>query len=117
MNNLAHTNLTGVSNTVILENITYLNSKLTPERLRIRYLVIPDISDSVQNLEEMGRFIQTLQNLEMLEFLSYGAHAAFKWRELFGSYRFENVREATNEDVERTQKIMERFVSRDRFIF
>ena len=99
MNSKIHLELTGVENKKIQENILYLDEKIEKSQIRIRYLVIPSYTDDIENLDNFVNFVQKIEHLESIEVLKYGKHGQHKWIELFGNYPFENVREATNEDV------------------
>jgi pyruvate formate lyase activating enzyme len=93
-----HFDLTESKNEDILENIRYVDEK--GGKIRIRFLVIPSITDSPELIKGIGNFVSSLKNLETLEFLAYGTHGKQKWYELFDKYDLEDVREATKFDLE-----------------
>lgn len=104
-----HHKLTGVFNEHILENIKYLDEKLTSHQkkcLRIRFLVIPGITDSKKHIDMLVKFLIELKSLDLVEVLPYGTHGKFKWLEIYGKYQLEGVREATNEDVNKVKEIL-----------
>lgn len=115
MDNNVHKDLTGVLNNKILKNITYLDSEISKNistrnpKMRIRFLVIPTISDSHENITKLGEFVSKIENLEYLEILKYGSHGKYKWIELFGKYDLENVPDATQEDIQRTIDLLQPF--------
>ncbi len=95
-----HKELTGVTNTMVLENIQYLDKQLVRGKsLRIRFVVIPGITDSIDHIRELGKFISRLKHLDHVELLPYGSHGAYKWEEIFGKYPLEDIREATSKDL------------------
>jgi pyruvate formate lyase activating enzyme len=101
-----HMKLTGSSNTDILENIKYVSSK---KRTRIRFLVIPTLTDSEELIKGVGEFVKSLKNLESLELLAYGSHGKEKWYELFNEYHLENIRDANIQDLEAVKNKLKSF--------
>lgn len=114
-----HQDLVGVSNQNILKNITKLDKHLsrynklhgTSKKIRIRFVIIPGITDSEEHLHALGAFIKTIKNLEKIELLPYVTIGREKWIKLFGEYHLEGVPEATTADVERTKTILSRYVT------
>lgn len=106
-----HKELTGVSNHPILDNVEYLDSNIASDKnLRIRLVVIPDITDTDEHLLKFGEFVSRLKNLDFVELLAYGAHGAYKWEETFGKYPLEHIREAARVDLERVKnKLQEKY--------
>ncbi len=102
-----HFDLTRSYNEEILDNIKYLNQK--DAKIRIRFLVIPTITDYAELIEKLGGFLSNLNNLESLELLAYGTHGKNKWYELFGEYHLEDIREATKFDLEAVNAQLEKF--------
>lgn len=114
MNQQEHTNLTGTTNTMILDNITSIDRELTlynsshgtHKQIRIRFLVIPGLTDAEAHLSKLGSFVQQLNNLEYMELLPYGTHGKHKWEELYGSYPLEGVPDATRADLDRAARLL-----------
>ncbi len=121
MFNAIHEQLIGVSNTRILENILALDTLLTeinksnfhkrPKQIRIRFVVIPKITDSPGHLNALGKYIAQIKNLETVELLAYSTIGRDKWIELFGEYHLEGIPDATAEDVEKTKAILANYVT------
>jgi pyruvate formate lyase activating enzyme len=114
MDEQAHVNLTGASNRKILENILFLDKILSEQKenqaqIRIRFLVIPGMTDDKDHIKKLGEFVTQIKNLECLEILPYGSHGKHKWIELFGSYLLQHVRDATKEDVGHIAQILNKF--------
>lgn len=99
-----HLKLTGRPNTPILENLRYLDKQISEKNLeskvRIRYVVIPTVTDEENHAKLMGKMISKLENLESVELLPYVTMGRFKWIELFGKYQLEGIPEATKEDMD-----------------
>ncbi|MBD3280398.1 radical SAM protein [Candidatus Dojkabacteria bacterium] len=110
MDDEVHKDLTGSSNKLILENIKYLDSILKDKRLRIRFLVIPGITDNLTHVEMLGKFVEGLKNVDVMELLKYGEHGKYKWEEIYGHYPLDGrTREATNEDIEKVVEILSHY--------
>ncbi len=114
MDNEIHKELIGRENTQIFSNIKRLNSLLTSlnKQIRVRFVIIPGITDDDQHLNKLGEFIKEITNLEKVELLPYSTIGKGKWIEIFGEYHLEGVREGTMEDYERVKKILSKYVNR-----
>lgn len=95
--------LTGSSNSLELEFAKYINEK--NKRIWIRQVLVPGITDKKEDLLELKDFLKTI-NVEKFEFLPYHDLGKYKWEKLGLPYELENVRVASNKDVERAKKIM-----------
>ncbi len=108
LNEEKHFELTGSSNIDILENIKFIDKKITEDNLnskiRIRFLVIPTITDYDDLINDFKDFVSKLKNIECIELLAYGKHGRDKWIEIFGKYELDNIREAQRDDLEKVEK-------------
>ena len=95
--------LTGSSNSLELELAKYINEK--NKRIWIRQVLVPGITDKKEDLLKLKDFLKTI-NVEKFEFLPYHDLGKYKWEKLGVPYELEDVRVASNKDVERAKKIM-----------
>lgn len=95
--------LTGSSNSLELELAKYINEK--NKRIWIRQVLVPGITDKKEDLLKLKDFLKTI-NVEKFEFLPYHDLGKYKWEKLGLPYELEDVRVASNKDVERAKKIM-----------
>ena len=95
--------LTGSSNSLELEFAKYINEK--NKRIWIRQVLVPGITDKKEDLLKLKDFLKTI-NVEKFEFLPYHDLGKYKWEKLGVPYELEDVRVASNKDVERAKKIM-----------
>ncbi len=95
--------LTGSSNSLELEFAKYINEN--NKRIWIRQVLVPGITDKKEDLLKLKDFLKTI-NVEKFEFLPYHDLGKYKWEKLGLPYELEDVRVATNKDVERAKKIM-----------
>ena len=98
--------LVGVSNEKELEFARYLDQNEIP--MWIRQVLIPGITDDEADLIKLGKFVKSLKMVQKVEFLPYHNMGKYKWEELGEKYQLENIRQATQEDVERAKKIIDK---------
>ena len=96
--------LVGLSNELELEFANYLNKINKP--VWIRQVLIPGITDNKDDLLKLKDFISSLNNVQKIELLPYHDLGRFKWENLGLMYPLQNVRIATNDDIERAKKIL-----------
>ena len=97
--------LVGFSNKKELEFARYLSNNNIP--VWIRQVIIPGITDDKEDLLELKKFINSLQNVQKVELMPYHELGKFKWENLGLEYELEGVPSATSEDIERVKKILE----------
>lgn len=99
--------LTGVYNDKTLNFAKHLSDKKIPTW--IRYVLVPGITDKENDIRELCKFINTLDNIEKVEILPYHSMGRFKWEELGYEYPLEDIPDANDEDVLRASKIFEEY--------
>lgn len=95
--------LTGVSNKKELEFAKYLNSK--GKHIWIRQVIVPGYTDNEQDLLKLKEFVSSLNTVDKVDFLAYHDMGKFKWINLGLTYPLEGVRVATQEDIDRVNRI------------
>lgn len=75
-----HYRYTGVSNRIILENLTRIAGSGTP--VRIRFPLIPGVTDGDANVAEIIRFGSTLEAIEGIDLLPFHRIGEEKYRRL-----------------------------------
>ena len=75
-----HKKLTTHSNKNILEFAKYLNEKNV--KMRIRHVIVPDITDKREELLALGRFLKDFKNIEKIETLPYHTLGKVKYENL-----------------------------------
>ena len=96
--------LTGVSNHNTLEFAKYLNSNNIP--VWIRQVLVPGITDDVEDLQKLIAFLDTLSNIEKIEILPYHDMGKFKWEELGDSYPLKDTPIPTIENITKAKEIL-----------
>ncbi|MCC0627901.1 MULTISPECIES: pyruvate formate-lyase-activating protein [unclassified Clostridioides] len=99
--------LTGVGMDKALKLARHLEARNIP--VWIRHVLVPGITDDVDNLEKLGQFVATLKNVERFELLPYHSMGIHKWENLGLDYELKNVPDATKEDAKRASEIISKF--------
>lgn len=99
--------LTGVGMDKALKLARHLESRNIP--VWIRHVLVPGITDDIDNLEKLGQFVATLKNVERFELLPYHSMGIHKWESLGIDYELKDVPDATKEDVQKTSEIISKF--------
>lgn len=97
-------NLVGRSNELELKFARYLSDNNIP--IWIRQVLVPGLTDSEEDLILLRDFINSLKTVQKVEILPYHNLGKTKWENLGLDYALEDVRTATNEDVERAKKTL-----------
>ena len=96
--------LVGKSNKLELEFARYLSKKNIP--IWIRQVIIPGITDEVEDLLKLKDFISTLKSVQKVELLPYHDMGKYKWKNLNCEYKLENIRPANEEDIKKAKKVL-----------
>lgn len=99
-----HEQLTGHSNDRILAFARYLDEKKIP--VWIRHVVVPGITFYREYLEELGKFLGTLHNVQALDVLPYHSMGASKYKELNIPYPLPNTKEPTREEAQAAKQLI-----------
>lgn len=100
-----HQKLTSQSNDRVHRFARYLSENSKP--VWVRFVLVPGLTDSIDNLMRLGAFVETMTNVEKLEILPYHRMGVYKWQKLGLEYTLEGVPEGTQRDVERARHWIE----------
>ncbi|MTI56094.1 pyruvate formate-lyase-activating protein [Geosporobacter ferrireducens] len=107
INEEKHRILTGVSNKKTLAFAKDLSARKIA--MWIRYVVVPGYSDDPKDIEELCRFLKTLNNIERVELLPYHKMGVSKWKEMGLDYELEHVEPPTEEQMKNIREIFEKY--------
>lgn len=96
--------LVGFSNERELDFARYLSEQ--GKHMWIRQVLVPGYTDNEEDLLKLKEFIDTLKTVDKVEILPYHSMGKYKWKELGFKYELEDVRDATEEDVNRAKEIL-----------
>lgn len=83
--------ITGVSLEPTLKFLDYLKEINKP--LWLRYVLVPGLSDQLDDIEAMGQFIATFENVDKIEILPFHKMGEYKWEALEYDYQLGNTSE------------------------
>lgn len=99
--------LTGVSIEKTLKLAKHLDERNIP--VWIRHVLVPGVTDDVENLEKLAEFVSTLNNVDRFEILPYHTIGVHKWESMNLDYALKDVPDCTSEDVDRAIDIMSKY--------
>ena len=99
-----HKSLTGQSNENIIDFAKWLSDN--KKTMWIRHVVIPGLTDSKEELENIKKFISSLETVEKTELLPYHSLGMHKWEKLGIDYKLKDVKSPTIEEMNNSKKIM-----------
>lgn len=94
-----HKRITGQSNAPVLDFARRLSE--AGEKMWIRYVLVPGLTDDPDDIEHLTEFIETLNGVERVEVLRFHQMGAFKWRELGIEYKLADTKPPSTELVDR----------------
>lgn len=112
MNTDIHKRYTGVSNTLILENLKKLITQ--KQEIILRIPVIPDINDSLENIEATADYIinELGNNIKVLQLLSFMHLGQEKYQSLGLDYNMKNLNFDRETFQNKVNDIKEYFIKR-----
>lgn len=110
INTEKHRNLTSQSNERILNFANWLSDN--GKKMWLRHVLVPDLTDSYEDLTQLGSFIGRLNGIEKFEILPYHRMGVYKWQVLGKEYPLEGCRTPTEKEVDRAYKLIEKSRSR-----
>lgn len=99
-----HKQLTADDNERIFANLRFIAAQ--PVRLVIRYVLLPGITDTDDELCQLAQLLHSLPGTVPLELLPYHSLGTEKWAALDMKYSLTAVRDADEADVERAAALL-----------
>ena len=99
-----HKVLTGCDNRNVLAFAKYLSTKNVP--MWIRYVLVPTLTDNLDDVRHLKSFVDTLKNVVKIEVLPYHTMGEKKYTELGLDYRLRGVEAPSAELVAKVSKIL-----------
>lgn len=103
--NEEHLKYTGISNSVVLENIKKLDELNIP--FIVRTPLIPDVTDREENIEQIADYIKNFKNLIRYELLNFNPLGEGKYKSLNKANDFEKERPLSDGNLEKLKNIAE----------
>ena len=103
-----HKELTGHSNKTVLNFARYLNRRGV--KMRVRQVLLPEYTDTEEQLLALGDFLSDFDNLEKIEILPYHTLGRAKYENLGIDYPLGDMPQLTDKDTKRAFSIIEQSV-------
>ncbi len=100
-----HKEYTGVSNSLILENLKRLSQG--NKDIWIRIPVIPDFNNSEREMNDIANFISSLKTIKQVTLMPYHSLGAGKYKALGLTYPYDSTKKISSEELARYRKIFE----------
>lgn len=100
-----HRENTGVSNKLILDNLSHLASMGKP--IIIRLPIIPGYNDSAENIKSTAEFLPRLRSVERVDLMAYHEYGAIKYKQLGRKYKLQ-IQPLSQERLNNIKDIFER---------
>lgn len=98
-----HRKLCNASQQSIISNLHYIAHKVP---VTLRYVLIPGLTDSKEELLQLKKILGSLPSTVKLEFLPYHQLGKKKWEEMGLFYKLADVPDATAQDVKKAKDII-----------
>ena len=108
-----HRKLTGFSNKNVLDFAQYLSNKNIP--VWIRHVVVPEITDIEIYLEELGKFLSSLNNIKALDILPYHNMAEIKYKNMGIDYPLKGTPQLTKQEAIKAREIILKAYKENRY--
>ncbi len=104
MDGVLHRKFTDATNTLILKNLQTLSER--GHNIIIRVPIVPQVTDTTENLRQIGAFAAGLPRLSRLDILPYYHIAVEKYRRLDRDYSLEKARPPAPEKMSQIAKTL-----------
>jgi pyruvate formate lyase activating enzyme len=102
-----HIKLTGMPNDHILRFAKFLSDHKIP--VWIRHVLVPTVTDDPMDLQKLGEFIGTLENVQKVEILPYHKIGVYKWDALGHEYPLKDIEPPTSDSVGYAYEMLTRY--------
>ncbi|MGY6529803.1 MAG: pyruvate formate-lyase-activating protein [Cyanobacterium sp.] len=75
----------------------------------IRFVLVPGLTDSEDNVLGLAKFVSQLKNVEKVEILPFHKMGEYKWEQLGFDYKLKNTEPPTPELMEKVTKIFQNY--------
>jgi pyruvate formate lyase activating enzyme len=100
-----HRQYTGVSNQIILENLEGLIE--TRQNIIIRIPLIPNITDTAENLEQIAVYLNKFPDIRRIDLLPYNPMGEQKYKKLKKNQKVANLKHQTKKELEHMKTIFQ----------
>lgn len=104
-----HKKVTWTSNLTSLNFIRYIDEQWM--NYRIRYVVVPWLTDNEIDIKKVWEFIKTLKNFQKINLLKYHTMALEKREQLWRDYPLKWIPAATDNDIQKVKENLSKYIN------
>ncbi len=108
-NPIVYKDLTGVSNEPTIDLAKYLSEVNIP--VWLRYVLVPDLTSNLEDIEELALLISTLNNVSKVEVLPFHKLGEYKWEELGYDYKLKNTNPPSEDLMKKAKDIFKKHIN------
>lgn len=101
---IVYKTVTGVHLSPTLKFIDYLKEK--DIRTWVRYVVVPELTDNLDNIKKLSNYLDDYPNVEKIELLAFHKMGEYKWEELGLDYKLTDTKEPSKELMRKVMDIL-----------
>ncbi|MCC5898701.1 MAG: pyruvate formate lyase-activating protein [Phormidium sp. BM_Day4_Bin.17] len=75
----------------------------------IRFVLVPELTNQVENMEGLAQFLSGFRNVERLEILPFHKMGEYKWEALGYDYQLKDTPEPTDEQIQVAREIFSQY--------
>jgi len=75
----------------------------------IRYVLVPDLTDNMEDIEDLAKYLITLSNVERIDILPFHKMGEYKWKELGYEYKLAQTLEPAEEVTNAAKEIFKKY--------
>ena len=99
--------LTGVPLDRTLDFAKHLEKRGIP--IWIRYVYVPNLTDNVSDIEDLAKFLKTLNNVQRIDVLPFHKMGEYKWEQLGYDYALTDTKEPSVEETNTAISIFKKY--------
>ena len=103
-----HKKITWTSTSTPLDFIRYIDEQW--KNYRIRYVVVPWLTDKESDIQKLWEFIQSLQNFQKINLLPYHTMALSKREKLWWEYPLKWIPAANKNNIQKVKEILSKYI-------
>lgn len=104
---IKYKDITGGDLKLTIKFAKYLSAINKP--MWIRYVLVPHLTDDLEIIEKLAKFLATLNNVERVEILPFHKMGEYKWEELGYDYKLKETQRPTEEKIKEVKSIFKRY--------
>jgi len=105
-NSKTYKKITNIELKPTLEFLNILHKNQKP--VHIRFVLVPNLTDNLLDIENMAKFLKTMTNIELVEILPFHKMGEFKWKELKLDYKLYKKQPPTKDLIKKVKEIFEK---------